>query len=347
MAGTVTLPGGKKVSKLVAGGVLAGGLGAAYLVYRARKGSASASSATSATGMVTDPSSGVQYPANGDDPVTGETYAQEIGQYGSVEAADQAAQSGESSYLGDSGDLYGTGYNASDYSTGTYGADTTVSGSIYTSNSAWSQAATAGLEDIGYTGTDVAAALGLYLTGMPLTSDQASIVQAALAEYGNPPSGSFQVITQPSGNTTSASTVAVPNVTGDSLSAAQSAISSAGLVYSGPHGAATDDGKAPASSQSPAAGTQVHPGTTVTVTTSYTAPSPAAQKYGVPRVAGESAATAHNHLIADGFQTDSGGLAGNVIVTGTSPAAGTMVPHGTTVTLQGNPKNTVPKTAST
>jgi len=66
----------------------------------------------------------------------------------------------------------------------------------------------------------------------------------------------------------------------------------------------------------------------------------------IPNVVGESAAAATTHLQADGFKVSSGGLAGNVIVTGTSPATPTHEAHGTVVTLQGNPKKVIPKTES-
>lgn len=260
LSGDVSIAGHKE-KKWVVYAVGAGGAAAAFLVWKKHKASASAS----ATGMVTDPSTGTQYPADGQDPVTGETYSQEIGQYGSVEAADQAVNAEQSSYLGTSGDLYGTGYSASDYSTGTYGATTTVSGSVYTSNSAWAQAATAGLASIGYTGTDVAAALGAYLDSQPLTAEQEPIVRTAIAEYGPPPVGTYTIISQPSGNTTSASTVAVPGVIGDSLPDARAAIQAAGLVYNGPSQGST------VATQSPPAGTRVHPGSTVTVTASKAA----------------------------------------------------------------------------
>ena len=340
MADQVTLPGGKKVNKWVAGGIAVGGAAAVFMVYRAHKSSATAATSSD---TVTDPATGTTYPSGSTDPSTGETYGQEIGQYGSVSAADSAGLQQQQSALYGQGNLYGTGYNVGDYSTGTYGAGTTVSGSVYTSNSGWAQAATAGLTDIGYSATDVAGALGDYLTGTPVTSDQAAIINAALAEYGNPPSGSFQIITQPSGNTSSASTVAVPDVVGESLTEAQSTLSAVGLVYSGTRGVA---GSTKAASQSPAPGTQVHHGTTVTVTAAKSATPAKAATYGIPVVKGESAAKATAHLEADGFKVDSGGLPGNEIVASTSPAGGTKAAHGTTVTLKGAGK-TIPKTTST
>lgn len=312
MADTVEIAGHRE-NKWVVYGVAAGGAVVAYLVYRSHRAS---SAAATSSGTVTDPATGTQYPANAQDPVTGETYAQEIGQYGSVGAADQAVQMESGSYLTNSGDLYGTGYYGGAYSTGTYGSGTTVSGSVYTSNSAWTQAATAGLTDIGYTGTDVATALGLYLTGMPLTTDQAAIVQAAIAEYGPPPVGSFQIIPAPPGSTQT-STVAVPNVVGDTLSDAQSAVQGAGLVFAGPSSGGT------VATQSPAAGTQVQPGSTVTVTAS-------AATVAVPNVVGDSQADAGSALQAAGLNLSvSGGTQDPV--TAQTPGAGSQVPPGTTV----------------
>ena len=64
----------------------------------------------------------------------------------------------------------------------------TVSGTTGTTTgygtlAAWAQAAQAGLAEIGYDPVAVAAALGAYLAGRPLTPDQAAIVNAARAEF--------------------------------------------------------------------------------------------------------------------------------------------------------------------
>lgn len=242
------------------GAILIGGAGAAYLVYRHSKNASSSSSASS-SGMVTDPSTGQQYPANSTDPVTGETYSQEIGQYGSVEAADQSVSQNEQANLYSEGDLYGTGYDASEYNTGSYGGTTTVAGSVYTSNSAWAQAATAGLEDIGYSGSQVAEALGLYLTSSPVNSDEATIIRAAIAEYNDPPVGSFQIILQPN----KPATIKVPDVTGLDLTHAQQDVGYAGLksTVSGPK---YTSGTRVVSAQSPKAGASVASGSTVHLT---------------------------------------------------------------------------------
>lgn len=55
-------------------------------------------------------------------------------------------------------------------------------------NASWAQNAESYLASLGYNPIDVAAALGLYLSGHPLTANQEQIVQAALAFEGAPPS---------------------------------------------------------------------------------------------------------------------------------------------------------------
>ena len=332
---------GKKVSKLVLGGVIVGGGIAAYYVYKNHQSSqaaASASSASSSTGMVTDPATGTQYPADGTDPVTGETYAQEIGQYGSVGAADSAVSQNEQAALYNEGDLYGTGYSAEDYSTGTYGANTTVSGSVYTSNSAWAQAATAGLEDIGYTGTDVAEALGLYLTGAPVTTDEAAIIQAAIAEYGSPPDGSFQIITQPSGNTTG-SNVQVPNVVGQTAGSAHNAIVAAGLVPTDANGSVKGEASWKVASTSPPGGTSVAKGSSVAINATAPSTTSTSSKVTVPNVVGLEADQAGPNLQSVGLKVSLTGPAFKTggpqvrIITAQSPKAGSQADKGSTVTL--------------
>lgn len=127
------------------------------------------------------------------DPVTGETYLAEAEQYGSVQAAEAAVSAYGLSTGG------GSGIPVNPVSPAPAGSpNTVVGGSVYTSNSAWAQAATAGLADIGYNATDVGTALGAYLTGTPVTADQAKLINTAIAEFGPPPTGNLQVILIPS-----------------------------------------------------------------------------------------------------------------------------------------------------
>lgn len=189
---------GHKFSKGEAVAVGAGGLVVIYFVWKQHQAS-SASSASSAidplTGLPTSQDNAV-------DPLTQQTYLAEAQQYGSVAAAEAAYQSQQSA---DYSGVYGSGYG----SYGAYGSTATplvpsndVQSATYASNAAWAQAVEAGLTDIGYSSTDVAAALGRYLGNLSETSTQATIVQSALAEYGPPPVGSYQVILAPTTTTT-------------------------------------------------------------------------------------------------------------------------------------------------
>lgn len=77
----------------------------------------------------------------------------------------------------------------------------TSDSSAVTTNSAWSQLALAQLSQSDrWSYADMAAALGNYLDGQPLSDDQQAIVRAAIAVAGHPPVGSPSII--PGGNTT-------------------------------------------------------------------------------------------------------------------------------------------------
>ncbi|HUN30631.1 MAG TPA: hypothetical protein VMU95_01325, partial [Trebonia sp.] len=134
------------------------------------------STTASASSQDTDPVTGLPYSQdNATDPLTGLTYLAEAEQYGSVQAAEASVSQFGATVTS------GNGTTTTAY--GTPGTTTTASGGVsastYTSNAAWSQSVQAGLTDIGYNPTDVASALGLYLTGQPLTAAQAQIVNAA------------------------------------------------------------------------------------------------------------------------------------------------------------------------
>lgn len=160
MTDTIHLPGMGETKKstvyvMVGGLVLVGGI--AY--YRSKKQAAQNASVAQAGSTTTNPATG--YP------------------YGSAE--DAAALSAQANYnQGYSG--AGGGYYP--YSTSTPGTIQTG----FTSNAQWAQAyesyATQNLQS---DASVVAAALGKYLTGQPLTSDQLSIVEQAIAFQGIPP----------------------------------------------------------------------------------------------------------------------------------------------------------------
>lgn len=189
-----------------------------YFVYRHHSetgswnpwsASATATSATGAdtttSGTVTDPVTGTQYSDTAVDPETEMTYASEITQFGSVSAA-EASVTDYGTSTG-SEQAYDTGYNSVNATDET----TTTSGqNIYTSDSSWSQAVQAGLTDVGYDSTTVAAALGAYLTGTPLTTAQVQIINTAIAEYGPAPVGNLQIIQAPATTTGTTTTSAKP-----------------------------------------------------------------------------------------------------------------------------------------
>lgn len=189
-----------------------------YIVYSHHKSSGSwnpfstasttATTATS-TGTTNDPITGLPYSDDyATDPVTGDTYLQEATQYGSVAAAEATVTAyGQSTATGS-----GIPVNpASPAPTGSL--NTPVGSSVYTSNAAWSQAATAGLVSVGYDGTTVANALGAYLTQTPETPDQVAITNTAIAEYGPAPVGSLQVIRAPASGPGAGIPVTPPTVT--------------------------------------------------------------------------------------------------------------------------------------
>lgn len=179
------------------GAIVIGGAGAAYLAYRMKQNSAAAaasSTASSTTGV--DPVTGLPYSQdNTVDPITGETYLQEAQQYGSVQAAESAVNSAAGYGNGATGGYSGVGYGTPSGDISYYG-DTTAPTS-YATNAQWAQAVEAGMTNLGYAPTDVAAALGRYLADLSVTSAQATIIQSALAEWGPPPVGQFQIVQAP------------------------------------------------------------------------------------------------------------------------------------------------------
>lgn len=181
--------------------IVGGGLGVAGLAYyesKKKKKSSSSSSTTagnssaSSPALVTDPTTGQQYPATADDPETGYTYEEEIDLYGSVSAADEALAGGSNSF-----GLSSLPANNAVVDETPFDATTNTTAEGYSTNAAWSQAVETGLTQIGYDSQDVATALGYYFAGRALTPDQQTIIYDALAEFGPPPSGSYQVIAAP------------------------------------------------------------------------------------------------------------------------------------------------------
>jgi hypothetical protein len=191
MASEITIA-GHKFPKWVVWASAIGGVGAVYLAYRAHKNAAAAAATTAATQSGIDPVTGLPYSEDSAiDPVTGMTYLQEAQEYGSVSAAD-ASVSQSASDAGYSDEDYGeSGLAAGEPDYYSSAASTT-----YSTNAEWVSAATTGLESLGYAASDVNTALANYLAGLSLTSTQATIVQAAIAEFGPPPVGTFAINVQ-------------------------------------------------------------------------------------------------------------------------------------------------------
>lgn len=145
-----------------------GGVGVAVVggVLWWRNHSASSSTAAAATTAATDP--------NLIDPATGIPYADESA--GAINSA---------------GGLSGLGFG---FPTSDITGSTLSAGTSFTTNAQWSQAVEAGLTGLGYDAQAVGSAIGKFLLNQPLTSDQVTIVQTAVAEYGPPPVGTFAII---------------------------------------------------------------------------------------------------------------------------------------------------------
>jgi hypothetical protein len=145
-----------------------GGIGVAVVggVLWWRNRSAGSSTPSNATTAATN--------ANLIDPATGIPYADET-----------------AGAIGSTGGYSGLGYG---YPTSDITGSTLSSGTSFTTNAQWAQAVEAGLTGLGYDAQAVGSAIGKYLLSQPLTSDQVTIVQTAVAEYGPPPVGTFAII---------------------------------------------------------------------------------------------------------------------------------------------------------
>ena len=145
--------------------------------------------------------------------------------------------------------------------------------------------------------------------------------------------------------TVTSTNATVPNVVGQTQAAADSAIAGAGLVSSASSSTSTTVATGNVISQSPAAGTVVASGTTVFYVVSSGLPQVA-----VPNLVGLNQNTARNNLQNAGFvigtvtTTSSLTVAANIVIS-QNPAAGTVLPFGSTVTFvysTGLPQVTVP-----
>lgn len=211
---------GQKVKKSTAaiGAVVVGGvLIIGYM--RSRKDSAAATAAAANTATTAantiDPATGLPAGSPQDEAALAGMQEGALGSYDSA------------SYVG--GQIIG--YDQ--YGNPIYGSSAeggTTPGS-FTSNAAWAQAAE---QYMGSTGSDaIAAALGKYITGGQISSDQLTIVQEAIAAEGQPPIAgtngyppNYYLI--PDTSTTTTTTGTPPNVVGQTVSQALAAITAAG-----------------------------------------------------------------------------------------------------------------------
>lgn len=242
LEGTIHTPMGnvQKKTALIVGVGGGGVLLIAY--YRSKKNAASASTSTS-----TDTSQSATDSSN-IDPATGFPY-------GSPE--DVAALQQQQLAGGGFGPVFGGG-NPGGGQPGTPGT--------FTTNAEWSQYAEDYLVNtVGLSATDVGLALGKYLTGQPVTSDQVTIINQAIAFAGPVPvpggNGNPPGFTEVQGGTN----VAVPNVVGMETDAGQRAIVAAGLTVNRSQKLQPGRGSTIVS-QSPTGGTQVAKGSAVTIT---------------------------------------------------------------------------------
>ncbi|HEY1706418.1 MAG TPA: PASTA domain-containing protein [Trebonia sp.] len=188
-------------------------------------GAASAASSTTGTGYGTDPAGNSGYI----DPETGYVY-------GSAEDIAALQSEGElASNTDASGGSSGTG--------------------TYTDDNAWAEAAINYLVARGVDPTTANQAITLYLAGQNLTTEQQADINLAIQGIGAPP----QLPGPSSGNPAPVQgTVTVPNVIGKSASAADAAITAAGLVP-GAHSTGTGT----VNGQTPKGGTSASSGSTV------------------------------------------------------------------------------------
>jgi len=195
MADHITLPGGLKLKKNVAIilGVSGAGI-AAYVLYQKRQANSSATDTTTGTGDI-DPQTGFAYGSP-------EDQAALAGLAGStLPTANNASFVGGQiiGYDQFGNPIYGSG-------AGGFGGSGFGGPGGFSSNAQWTQAAESLM---GSTGADaIAAALGKYLLGTPLTDDQVTIVQQAIAAEGMPP------VPGPDGFPPSFRTAATPPPTG-------------------------------------------------------------------------------------------------------------------------------------
>jgi hypothetical protein len=293
----------KKTAAIVGIGSVAGVLG--FIWYRQRKAASAAAAASTAStastaAMQTDPAGNqcvTLDPQTGYCPGTTEDTQ-------ALEALTQESAAGELS-SGSSSDYVGLAEGTGNTGPGTF-----------TSNANWAQYVE---EALGSDGTDaIAAAIGLYLNGQPLSSSQVTIIQEAVAIGGNPPvSGASGY--PPNYQTAGGTSTTTP--------AATTGTCPSGYTYS-----ATQTG---ASGEIAATGGSGYCEPSTTSTSPAPTPTPTATKVAVPNVIGMNRTTGFAEIQNAGLtytETPAAKAGVGYIITATAPKAGTQVASGSKVT---------------
>jgi hypothetical protein len=301
MADDVNLPvlGKTKITWVVAGiAVLGGILGYAWWKHAQTAAAANASS-------ISAPSAAASSAAtSGIDPETGYPY-------GSTQD-EEALQSlyGAGSYGG------GTYYEP--YSTGT---TSSASGTTITTNNAWLQNII-DTNDTGYSTNQIIQAVSAWFSGTQISTSELSVIQTCEALYGAPPQSLPAPNVSTTGNTgTQSGSDTVPNVIGQSVSQAESALASAGFTYS-----LSGPSTGTIWSQTPSAGYTSNGGS-VDIASSATGKPPE-----VPNVMGMTVQAAESALTAAGYKYSLSGTSAGKIWSQT-PAGGFIAASGGTVDI--------------
>lgn len=240
----------KESTALLAGGgiiVLVIGIG----WYRSKQAANNAAAQSAATTSANDIDPATGYPA-GSPQDEAALQGMNEGDLGLIGSGSSTGAGEIIGYDGDGNPIYASG-------------TTSVPGG-FTSNAQWGQAAE---QYLGSTGSDsIAAAIAKYLNGQPLTSDQVTVVQEAIAVEGNPPVAGTNgnppgYLTAPPVNINPGgpAKVSVPNVVGMRADTARQTLRREGLTYN-----ISDNATGSVSAQSPKPGTQVSSGSIVRLT---------------------------------------------------------------------------------
>jgi hypothetical protein len=320
------------------GAVVIGGIAVSggALLYARKKKAASTTAAASpaalaagtAAATVTDPTTGQSYPADSIDPVTNLPYGLELQEYGSIVAADATAGAGGQT---------GYGYGSSQQNGYPQENEQGASSGTTATNAQWVAEVESALSALNYSDADIQQGLARYFSSSPqgTAADGTNLYQmmdTAIGEFGPPPSGTYALVR--GGPPAGAGSVAVPDVVGRTdLDTAEGLIKAAGLVPLAAGDNATGN-KGKVTSQSPAAGSKVTKGSSVTLTYKVGA---AGGLVKVPDVIGRTDLdTAEGVIRAAGLVAKASGASGagnKGSVTSQHPEAGAEVAKGSTVTL--------------